>query len=94
MSLSHALVALNASTATILTIPSANEDSYSQNLTISIQNVNSVTVYLGDSTVTSSSYGYSLAPGSTFTADLLPNDEIYAIAASGTPNVAVIKVKH
>jgi hypothetical protein len=94
MALSHSLVALNASTATIVTIPDSQEQDYSANLTISIQNVNTVVVYLGGSNVTSSSYGYALNPGSTFTADLSPNDEIYAIAASGTPNVAVIKVNH
>jgi hypothetical protein len=94
MSLSHSLVALNASTATILTVPSDQEDAYSKSLTISIQNVSGIAVYLGDSTVTSSSYGYLLAPSATFTADLDPRDEIYAISASGTPNVATIKVKH
>lgn len=94
MSLSHSLVALNASTATIITVPAAQEQQYSQSLTISIQNTGSVNVYLGDSTVTASSYGYILAPLANFSADLAPNDEIYAIADSGTPNVAVIKVQH
>ena len=94
MSLSHSLVALNASTATIVTIPGDQEQAYSKSLNISIQNVGQVSVYLGDSTVTSSSYGYLLTAGSTYTADLDPKDEIYAIAASGTPNVATIKVQH
>jgi len=94
MSLSHSLVALNATTATIVTIPAASEQAYSQSLSISIQNTGSVNVYLGDSTVTSSSYGYILGPGAVFSADLAPTDEIYAIADSGTPNVAIIKVQH
>ena len=93
MTLSHALVALNASTATIVTVPSSQEQDYSQSLNISVQNVGSVNVYLGSSTVTSSSYGYLLVPNAVFTADLLPNDEIYAISASSTPSVAVIKVQ-
>lgn len=94
MTLSHSLVALNASTATIITVPFAQEPSYSQSLTISVQNTGSVNVYLGDITVTSSSYGYILVPNAVFTADLSPNDEIYAISASSTPSVAVIKVQH
>ena len=94
MALSHSLIALNASTATIITVPFAQESDYAKSLTVSIQNTNTVAVYLGDSTVTSSSYGFILNPGTTFTADLTPNDEIYAIAASGTPNIAVIKVKN
>jgi hypothetical protein len=94
MTLNHQLVALNASTATILTVPFASEPEFSATLTISIQNANTSTVYLGASNVTASSYGYALAPGSTFTADLLPNDEIYAIVATGTPNVAVMRVIH
>ena len=93
MTLSHALVSLNASTATIVTVPSSQEQDYSQSLNISVQNVGSVNVYLGSSTVTSSSYGYLLVPNAVFTADLLPNDEIYAISASSTPSVAVIKVQ-
>lgn len=93
MTLSHALVALNASTATIVTVPFSQEQDYSQSLNISVQNVGSVNVYLGSSTVTSSSYGYLLVPNAVFTADLLPNDEIYAISASSTPSVAVIKVQ-
>jgi hypothetical protein len=94
MTLSHQLVTLNASTATIITVPASQEQAYSQSLTISIQNTGSVNVYLGDSTVTSSSYGYILGPGAAFSADLAPTDEIYAIADSGTPNVATIKVQH
>ena len=93
MALSHSLVALNASTATIVTVPSSQEQDYSANLTISIQNVGSVNVYLGSSTVTSSSYGYLLVPNAVFTADLSPSDEIYAISASSTPSVAVIRVQ-
>lgn len=94
MALTHQLVTLNASTATILTIPFANEPAYSKTLSVSIQNLNTVTVYLGGIGVTSSSYGHALRPGATFTADLEASDDMYAIAASGTSNVAVMQVQH
>lgn len=95
MSLSHALVALNTTTATILTVPAASEDSYSQQLTISIQNLHaSHFVYIGDATVSSTSYGFRIDPGQTFTAVLAPQDEIYGLTDTGTTNVAVIRVQH
>ena len=95
MSLTHSIVALNASTSTILTLPNTQEPDYSHDITISVQNLDtSITVYLGSSSVTSSNYGFALAPNAVFSMDLLPTDDLYAIAASGTPNVALIKVIH
>jgi hypothetical protein len=94
MSLSHSLVTLST-TAQIISIAAEDEIPYANELSISVQNTDaSIVVYLGGTGVTSSSYGYKLLPGTVFTADISPNDELYAVAASGTPNVAIIKVQH
>lgn len=87
--LQHQLITLS-STATILSIPSLNEIENSRQLVISVQNLDSQAyVYLGDSTVTSSSYGYRIDPGQTFTADLRPSEELYAV---GSSSIAVIRL--
>lgn len=92
MSLSHALVTLNQ-TAQILTVSESQEIEYSKSLTISVQNLDTQKyVYLGDSSVTTSSYGYRVDPGQTWVADLGPRDEVYAVTSNGTSQVAVIKV--
>lgn len=50
----------------------------------SIQNIMSVGfAYLGNSTVTSTSYGHKLYPGQSFTIELAPNDKIYAVGDTG-----------
>jgi hypothetical protein len=87
MAINHQVVALNASTATSV---SPAQAPYETRYSISVQNVDSgITVYLGASNVTSSSYGYKLLAGQSFSVDLLASDQLYAIAASGTPNVAI-----
>jgi len=91
MAITHQVVALNASTATLVSIPSANEAVYESRVSLSVQNLDPViTVYLGSSLVTTSSYGFALLAGQTYTVDLLAFDQLYAIASSGTPNVAVL----
>jgi len=91
MALAHQIVALNSSTATLVSIPSASEVPYEHNASISVQNLDSsATVFLGDSTITTSSYGYALLPGASISFDLLADDQLFAIASTGTPNVAVL----
>ncbi len=93
MSLTHNLLALSTTTPTMLTATAAQEGDYGREVTISIQNLHSSNlVYLGSSTVTTSSYGFRLDPGSTFTATLKPEDEIYAVCSATTTNVGVIQV--
>lgn len=99
MALSHSLVTLNSSTATLLnsnptvTVGPETRNTY-QYGTISVQNTDaSITVYLGSSSVTSSSYGVQLVAGASITLDSLsPSEKLYAIAASGTPKVATLLV--
>ena len=91
MAIAHQVVALNASTPTLVSIPLANEVAYESKASISVQNLDpAIIVYLGSSSVTTSSYGFALLAGQTYTIDLLASDQLYAIAASGTPNVAVL----
>jgi len=99
MALTHSVVTLNASTAVSLnTDPAVTTSIEARNKwqygTISIQNTDAtITVYLGGSTVSSSSYGVQLIAGASVTLDSLgPEDVIYAIAASGTPKVATLMV--
>jgi hypothetical protein len=56
--------------------------------TISIQNTDlSAPLYIGNQSVTTSSYGIRLAPGQMWSADLGPNDKLYAV---GSSTVAVL----
>lgn len=72
------------STAQELTI----DDSIDTANTISVQNTDaSAPVYIGGQSVTSSNYGIKLAAGQIWSADLAPNDQIYAV---GTSTVAVL----
>ena len=72
------------STAQELTI---NDDIDTAN-TISVQNTDaSAPIYIGNASVTSSNYGIKLAAGQIWSADLAPNNEIYAV---GTGTVAVL----
>ena len=99
MSLSHNVVALNSSTAVSVT-PSdptvtVNGENYPtwNSMSINIQNVDLVaTVYIGSSSVTSSSYGLTLLPGTSVSIDNLSvNEPVYAIS-SASSNVSVLAV--
>ena len=59
--------------------------------TISIQNTDSVNpIYIGGSSVTTSSYGIKLAAGQIFSADLGAYDKLYAVG-SGTVSVLILE---
>lgn len=95
MSLTHNLVSLSTTSPIMLTSTAAQEGDYGRELTIAIQNLHSSHfVFLGSSTVSTSSYGFRLDPGQTFTATLNPEDEIYAVCDATTTNVGVIQVIH
>lgn len=94
MAINMQQVTLSASTATIVTIPQANEIPYEKTVSISVQNLDTTnTVYLGTSAVTSTNFGYMLLPGADYTADLQSGDVLYAIASAGTPIVAVLALE-
>lgn len=51
--------------------------------TISVQNTDaSAPLYIGNASVTSSIYGIKLAAGQIWSADLGPNDQVYAVGTS------------
>ena len=72
------------STAQELTI----DDSIDTANTISVQNTDaSAPIYIGNASVTSSNYGIKLAAGQIWSADLAPNDKLFAV---GTSTVSVL----
>jgi hypothetical protein len=90
MALTHARIAINDSSPTQVT---PVDDSTKMNCTIQVQNLGSEAVYLGGEGLTSTSYGISIVPGATVTIDnLSTKDEVYALSASGSSYVAVLKV--
>jgi hypothetical protein len=92
LGLSHQLVTLNSSTSTLLTLDNVTETEF--DLYVSIQNTdNLIPIYLGDSTVSSTSYGFKLFPGQSWTGDLKPREDVYAISDSDSPKVAVIRIQ-
>lgn len=88
--IAHALIEINDSTPTQVT-PAGVESSTS--ITLQIQNLGTSNVYIGAAGLTSSSYGALVAPKATLSIDsLYPGDEVFALSASGTGSVAVLRV--
>lgn len=56
-----------------------------------IRNRGTGAVYFGDATVTSST-GFQVDPGETIPVDLFPGDALYAVSASGSNVVHVLRV--
>ena len=95
MTLSHQLVTLNATTATLLTTAFASEVDYAGDLVIKIMNLDqSKHIFLGGSNTTTTSYGYKLQPNLSVEFKLRPEDELYAVAETGTLSCGIIKVQH
>jgi hypothetical protein len=94
MAIAQQIVTLNSSTATLVTISKAQQANYETRVSTSFQNLDgSIDIYLGNSDVTNSSYGYIIHAGASISLDLLPGDEIYAIAPAGTPRIAVLALE-
>lgn len=90
MALTHARVAINATTPVQVT---PTDDDAKTSCTLQVQNLGAEAVYIGGTGLTSSSYGASIVPGGALTIDdLAPKDEVYALSASGNSYVGVIKV--
>jgi hypothetical protein len=90
MAISHARVAINATTPVQVT---PADDAAKMSCTIQVQNLGSEAVYLGGENLTATSYGVSIVAGGAVTIDnLSPKDEVYALSASGSSYVAVLKV--
>jgi len=86
MAIKHSRVSVGT-TATLIDV----YVTYDGNGAIAIQNLGTASVYLGDSTVTTSSYGYELKANSTISIDMRIPEQIYGIVASGTVTVNVLQ---
>ena len=83
----HSLTTLSNTTATRLT-----PNGVHSGMDITIQNVHaSAIVYIGGEGVTSSNYGYRLAPNAAWSVELSGKDAIYAITDTNSSKVAVLK---
>lgn len=92
--LTHTMIDLASDSATLLTISATDEIDYAKSLSISIQNLSDTNVvFIGDSTVTSSSYGYKIDALAGFAVDLVPGDEIYAVCDAEPTQVAIIWIQ-
>jgi hypothetical protein len=90
MPLQHQLLTLSNTSSTILTVEG---DTTPSNMMFSVQNVHdSANVYLGNSSVSSTSYGVLLEPGAFFSAEnLRQNTELYALSTVANSNVAIMR---
>lgn len=83
----HSLITLSSSAATRLTPTGLHSG-----MDITIQNVHeSAYVYIGGEGVTSSNYGYRIAPGHAISWELPGKDALYAITNTNNSKVAVLK---
>ena len=91
MALVHSVISVNDTTPTLLTDFS---NSTKASITINIQNLGAVAIYLGGKNLTTSSYGVLLSPGGNANLeDLEPGETVYALSTSGTTYVAVWMIK-
>jgi hypothetical protein len=82
----HSLKSLS-NTAPIILSPTGTHSG----VDITIQNVHAnAYVYIGANNVTTSSYGYRLAPGSAFSIELPGKDLIYGITDTNESQVSVL----
>jgi hypothetical protein len=81
-------------TATVLSslTPPSPIDYNQRGFSTLIQNpTGGVTVYLGGPDVTTTTYGYSLAAGSSMSVDLFPGDLLYGVVATGTQALGILR---
>lgn len=85
----HELLTLSDTTATELT-PAGSTHS---GLDVTIQNVHATAnVYIGAAGVTAADFGYKLVPGSGFSVELNPRDELFAISDVNGSEAALLRV--
>lgn len=90
MQIRHKIVTLSTSSATALTY----EDNVQSSYTLVVQNNNdSGYLYLGNSGVSSSSYGYKLYPGQGITIELPAFNRLYAVCSANTMTAALLVIE-
>lgn len=93
MSLSSQLLTIYSSSATPLLPDLTLWPSYAHGVSISIENVDaSANVYIGSSNTSSSSYGFKLIPGQSYSVDLDTSSPMYAVTSAASSQVAVMRV--
>jgi hypothetical protein len=80
-------------TATLLTPTGFTNpiSSNQQGISLLVQNPSSVTVFIGGSDVTTTGYGFALAVNQSIAVDLQSDELLYAVVASGTQTVNVLR---
>jgi hypothetical protein len=87
MATSHNLFTLSNATATRLTPVGIHSG-----MDITLQNVHDTAyVYVGGEGVTSSNYGYRIAPGHAISWELPEKDSLYAVSDTNNSKLAVLK---
>jgi hypothetical protein len=85
----HQIKPLSTTVPVELTI----EDSINSVCTLVVQNVDATGyIYIGNSSVSSSDYGFMIYPSQAFTVELRPFDRIYAVA-SGSINAVCMSIE-
>lgn len=90
MAITTTVTALSTAAAKVATPANGRVD---DPIPVIVQNLDTViTEYIGGSTVTNSgaTQGIALLPGQIITMTLMQGDNLYAIAASGTPSICVM----
>jgi hypothetical protein len=83
----HATISLSSETATRLT-----PNGLHSGMDITIQNVDGAAyVYIGGEGVTTTSYGFRIAPGAGWAIELPGRDALYAITDTENSQIAVLK---
>ena len=91
MSISHQTITLYASATTQIN-PVAVPD-YCEGLSISVQNLHgSNYIYIGNSGTSSVSFGFRLAPGQAWSADIDPSDALFATTNSASSQIAITRL--
>lgn len=87
-----ALVHLNQTVGTTVTLICQVQTGLSRNVAVQIQNLDAAAVFVGDTTVTTSGAGrgHSIAANATLQLWLNSGDKVYAISAAGTTAGAVV----
>lgn len=87
MAVNHRVVSLNNETPIAVSVTGNHSGR-----DITIQNISTTaTVYLGGSNLTTTDFGYKLAPNSAWSVELRKEDVIYAVS-SETSDVAVLEL--
>lgn len=85
----QSVLPISNTVATSVDVPNAIASSY----TLILQNINvSGYIYIGNSSVTTSSYGFRIMPNQAFTIELPSSGHLYAIASDPGMSVAAMEI--